>query len=168
MSHPRHRLFVGKDRHKFSAAHMTVFPDGTKERLHGHNFYVTAALELTDIAFERFCDFGPVKKVLAELCDAWDERVLLAEANPFFYIVSRSGGSMDFTLCGQRYVVPMDEVVLLPIDNVTVEALAWELGRRFAARITALVPGELVHRVEVEVAESRGQGGLYSQKLKTG
>ena len=37
---PRHRIFVGKDVHKFSSAHMTVFPDGSKERLHGHNFMV--------------------------------------------------------------------------------------------------------------------------------
>ena len=34
----RHRIFTGKDVHKFSSAHMTVFPDGSKERLHGHNF----------------------------------------------------------------------------------------------------------------------------------
>lgn len=31
----KHRIYVGKDAHKFSAAHMTVFPDGKKERLHG-------------------------------------------------------------------------------------------------------------------------------------
>ena len=41
----RHRIFVGKDVHKFSAAHMTVFRDGTKERLHGHDYRTEVAIE---------------------------------------------------------------------------------------------------------------------------
>ena len=39
---------VQKDYLKFSAAHFLIFPDGTAERLHGHNYkvYVEVSSEL--------------------------------------------------------------------------------------------------------------------------
>ena len=57
MNRAPHRIRVGKDSHKFAAAHMTVFPGGTKERLHGHNFQVHVTVELRDVAFAAFLDF---------------------------------------------------------------------------------------------------------------
>ena len=41
----RLRLHIRKEALKFSAAHMTVFPDGTKESLHGHNYRTKALIE---------------------------------------------------------------------------------------------------------------------------
>ncbi|MCU0693405.1 MAG: 6-carboxytetrahydropterin synthase, partial [Polyangiaceae bacterium] len=41
-----YKLFVAKDEHKFSCAHMTIFADGTKERLHGHNFRASIAVTI--------------------------------------------------------------------------------------------------------------------------
>ena len=39
-----HRISIAREQYKFSCAHMTVFADGTKERLHGHNY--TVAIEI--------------------------------------------------------------------------------------------------------------------------
>jgi len=44
-----HRILIARAEHKFSCAHMTVFPDGTKERLHGHNYTIAVAIEVAGI-----------------------------------------------------------------------------------------------------------------------
>ena len=36
----KHRISIAREQYKFSCAHMTVFADGTKERLHGHNYTI--------------------------------------------------------------------------------------------------------------------------------
>jgi 6-pyruvoyltetrahydropterin/6-carboxytetrahydropterin synthase len=154
----RHRLFVGQDQHKFSVAHMTVFPDGSKERLHGHNFNVSVAVDLRLVAFETLLDIGIVKAAVEAQCREWNERLLLAEHNPHFEILAREP-ELEFRLCGRRYVVPADEVILLPIDNVIVENLSMEFARRVVARLGLALRPEVVAGVEVDVREARGQGG---------
>ena len=113
----KHRIYVGKDAHKFSAAHMTVFPDGTKERLHGHNFQVTVALDLSEIGFKSFLDFSVVKAALNAQCKEWDDRLILAAKCPYFKILSKTSQELEFTLCGKRYVIPQDELVMLDLEQ---------------------------------------------------
>ena len=50
----RFRIDIARELFKFSCAHMTVFPDGTKERLHGHNYYVGVTLALSDAGRSEF------------------------------------------------------------------------------------------------------------------
>ena len=73
-----HRIRIARAEHKFSCAHMTVFPDGTKERLHGHNYTLALTLELSGIALPDMVPFVAIKRELAGLCAAWKERVLIA------------------------------------------------------------------------------------------
>jgi 6-pyruvoyltetrahydropterin/6-carboxytetrahydropterin synthase len=47
------QIHIRKENIKFSSAHMTVFPDGTKEALHGHNYQVELTLELKDSSFKK-------------------------------------------------------------------------------------------------------------------
>lgn len=157
----KHRIYVGKDAHKFSAAHMTVFPDGSKERLHGHNFQVTVALDLSEIGFKSFLDFGVVKAALNAQCKEWDDRLLLAENCPFFKVAKKSPDELDFSLCGKRYVIPTEEVVLLPLENIATETLAEEFCHRFKARLDPALLRGLVLGIEVHITESRGQGGVF-------
>ena len=68
-------------------------------------------------------------------------------------------------MCGKRYVFPREDVVLLPIDNVSVEALALYLGDRVLAMLgPSLEPG-LVTAIEVWVSESPGQGSTCRLEL---
>ena len=78
----RHRIFVSKDVLKFSSAHMTVFPDGTKERLHGHNFQVLLEFELHTMKLASLLDFGLVKQTLAQVCARWISGCCSARAAP--------------------------------------------------------------------------------------
>jgi 6-pyruvoyltetrahydropterin/6-carboxytetrahydropterin synthase len=156
-----HRLFIGKDNHKFFVSHMTVLPSGEKERLHGHNYMVQVAVDLTDIGFQNFLHFDVFKRSLETVCKHWDEHVLLAERNPHFAILRHDVSELEFRLCGKRYVLPADEVILLPIENIVCETLAQELCRQWVARMGDALDRKLVASLEVSVTETRGQGASY-------
>ncbi len=154
----RHRLVVAREQYKFSCAHMTVFPDGTKERLHGHNYQVGAVLEVNDVSFAHMIPFAPIKEALAAICLELRERVLLAERNPFLTIVRDDDAELELTLCGKRYVFPREDALLLPIDNIAVEPLAAYVADLLLARLRALLPAGVVTGLEVSVHEGPGQG----------
>jgi 6-pyruvoyltetrahydropterin/6-carboxytetrahydropterin synthase len=156
-----HRLFIGKDNHKFFVSHMTVLPDGQKERLHGHNYMVSLRIDLRDISFQNFLHFDVFKKSMEAQCKEWDEHVLVAEQNPFLKIVKRDATEVEFTLCGKRYVLPADEVIFLPLENIVVETLSREFCRRIIERMGASLDKKLVASLDVSVTETIGQGGGY-------
>ncbi len=159
-----HRIRIARAEHKFSCAHMTVFADGTKERLHGHNYTVTVAIEVERIDVAAMIPFAPIKAAIAELCAAWKERVLLAAGSPWFEIV-RDGDELEFRLCGARYVMPRGDALLLPIDNISVEALAAHAAALLRDKVLALgLPHALV--LEVAIEETPGQGASCTLELR--
>ncbi len=165
MSKAAYRIHVKRDRFKFSCAHMTVFPDGSKERLHGHNYYLSLTIELDSIQFESMIDFGPVKEALSQLCAEWKERTLLATKNPFFEIVSDSDREIEFLLCKERYVLPRQDVLLLPIDNLAVEPLADLAANRLLETLGEHLKPECVRAIEVTIEENPGQGATSRREL---
>lgn len=150
-----HWLRIHREQYKFSCAHMTVFPDGTKERLHGHNYQLGVGLEVDGVALAQMVPFAPIKAALAELCAAWRERVLVAEANPHLEVIRRTP-EVELTLCGDRYVFPAGDVLFLPIDNISVEALAAHAAALLHARLEPQLAA--VRTFEVTCEESPGQG----------
>lgn len=154
----KHRVVVAREQYKFSCAHMTVFPDGTKERLHGHNYQVGAVLELVDVGFAQMLPFELIKSALAAICKDFRERVLVAERNPFHETVRDDAAELEMRLCGKRYVFPREDALLLPIDNISVEGLAAYLVDRLVTALAPDLPRGVVHAIEVSVHESPGQG----------
>jgi 6-pyruvoyltetrahydropterin/6-carboxytetrahydropterin synthase len=165
VSETRYRIHVKRDRFKFSCAHMTVFPDGKKERLHGHNYYLSMTVELTDIRFESMIDFGPIKEALGALCSAWKERTLLATDNPHFVLVREDDEEIEFRLCGRRYVLPREDVLLLPIDNAAVEPLSAHACERLVDGLADTLDPQVVHAVEVTIEENPGQGATTRRRI---
>jgi 6-pyruvoyltetrahydropterin/6-carboxytetrahydropterin synthase len=153
----RHRIVIAREQYKFSCAHMTVFPDGSKERLHGHNYTIAVALEVARVDLAAMIPFAPIKGALGELCAAWKEYVLIAANNPHLVIARDDGRELDFTLCGDHYVLPRGDVLLLPIDNISVEALASHVADLLRERLAPLA-GPHVRALEVTIEESPGQG----------
>lgn len=141
---------------------MTVFPDGTKERLHGHNYTVAVTVDVARVDLAAMVPFAPIKQAIREICAAWKERVLLAARNPWFELV-RDDGELEFRLCGERYVVPRGDALLLPIDNISVEALAAHVAGVLRDRLAVLPPHATA--IEVTVEESPGQGASCSVAL---
>jgi 6-pyruvoyltetrahydropterin/6-carboxytetrahydropterin synthase len=159
-----HRIRIARAEHKFSVAHMTVFADGSKERLHGHNYTVAATIEVERIDLPAMIPFAPIKAAIGELCRAWKERVLLAEHNPFFVVV-RDAAELEFTLCGERYVLPRHDALLLPIDNISVEALAAHVAALLRDEIVRLAVPQAI-ALEVAIEESPGQGASCTLPLR--
>ncbi len=159
----KHRVFIARDQYKVSCAHMTVFPDGSKERLHGHNYSIALALDVERVDLAAMIPFSAVKVALAELCAAWKERVLLAANNPHFTLI-RDDRELEFTLCGERYVLPRGDALLLPIDNISVEGLAVHVAELLRDKIAVLSPHILAF--ETTVAESPGQGSSCTIELR--
>ncbi|MEZ4365167.1 MAG: 6-carboxytetrahydropterin synthase [Kofleriaceae bacterium] len=162
----RHWITVARDQYKFSCAHMTVFPDGTKERLHGHNYQLGLALELGGVAASEMIPFAEVKAGLAWVTAAWKERVLLAARSPHYVVVRADEVEHEFTLCGQRYVLPRGDVLELPIDNVAVEPLAAHLVDVLAERLADVLALPVVRGYEVTVSEHPGQGARCAVTLR--
>ena len=163
----KHRIVIAREQYKFSCAHMTVFPDGSKERLHGHNYTIAVALDVDDIRLTSgaMIPFAPIKAALVELCAAWKEYVLLAEQNPYLEIVRDDKAEIEFKLCGQRYVLPRGDVLLLPIDNISVEALAAHVAAILKSKLTVLTASH-VRSLEVTIEESPGQGASCTLTLR--
>ena len=117
-------------------------------------------LEVDSVALSAMIPFAPIKHALHELCAAWRERVLLAANNPYFKIV-RDDAEFEFTLCGERYVMPRQDALLLPIDNISVEALAAHVAELLRAQIDS---GHALS-LEVTIEESPGQGASCTLSL---
>jgi 6-pyruvoyltetrahydropterin/6-carboxytetrahydropterin synthase len=161
----RHRISIARDQYKFSVAHMTVFPDGTKERLHGHNYTVALAIEISQIDFESMIPFAPIKAAIGQVCADFKERVLVATKNPHYVLVGDSAKEIEFTLCGERYVLPRQDALLLPIDNISVEALASYIATLLLEKLTVLDASH-VKALEVTIEEYPGQGASCSIDLR--
>ena len=161
MSHTNLHLF--KQNFKFSAAHFLIFDEKRAERLHGHNYQVRIDIQVPPEAELHkkgyFIDFNEFKKFIKQRLDQWDERVLLPADHPEMKI-QKKGTSLELHFRERFYVFPVDEVLLLPITNTSVEQLSRLLAKDFLKAFKKW--GVLALRVRVE--ETRGQGASTSIK----
>jgi len=144
-------LYIDKEAHKFSAAHYTIFSASDRERLHGHNYSVSARIvaEMGDNGFS--ADYNVYKRKLAALCEPLDEYMLVAADSPY-QSIEMTEDEVWVVFDGRTLKFPADETRLLPIANVTVEALAHYL-------LEKLIQDSEDHAlVEVELGVSSGAG----------
>ncbi len=156
-------LRLGKEDFKFSAAHFTVFGDGEAEPLHGHNYRITVELsgsELDDLDF--LVPAATAKREIRAQCAVLDEKVLLPADCPQLELAG-DGEAVTVVFASRRYEFPSSEVVLLPVANVTVEALARLLWLRLRNQWTHL--RDRVEVVAVTVSETQGQSASYRCSL---
>ena len=155
-----YRIVVEKGNLSFSAAHFISFA-GKCERLHGHNYAVSAALsgKLTD---DRYVfDFVECKRLVKQLCDRLDHRVLLPRKSPCLAI-AEAGGEVEVRFQARRYVFPRQDVLFLDLDNITAERLAEYLALELTSALTRHANITLI---EVGVEEAPGQMAYYSLSL---
>lgn len=155
-------VHLAKEPFKFSCSHFTILSSTHGERLHGHNYQLRVALKLKEVdsklglAF----DFNAVKPKVRMLCDELDERILLPKESPYLKIQDQKG-QIEVQFNQKKYSFPAEDVLLLPIVNVTSE----ELARYVSERLNKLlheVPSWIAVRVNVE--ETRGQSVSYTLK----
>ncbi len=152
---------VDKQYLKFSAAHFLIFPDGSAERLHGHNYRVSAALEGRLTRFGLVIDFQHVKPVVRALCDELDEHWIVPGQHPELRVAARDDGHTEVVYRDRRYLAPAQDVLVLPVNNTSAENLAAHLGRELLRRLGERFPDLAVHRLRLAVEETPGQRGVW-------
>lgn len=164
MTGPTFRIRLAKEDFKFSAAHFTLFPDGRAELLHGHNYRVR--LEITGTTLSEIgllFDVSRVKERIRERCGALDEHTLIpTDADRL--TVERHGGSVEVRGANRLYRFPAEDVVLLPLANVSMELLARMLWEELAESLA----GSPVETLWVEVQETPGQSAAFGAPLEGG
>ena len=147
-------LYIDKEAHKFSAAHFTIFTATERERLHGHNYSVSARIvaPMGDNGFS--ADYNVYKRRIADLCKPLDEYMLVAGDSPY-QIIEERDDEYWVTFAGRTLKFLQDETRLLPVVNVTVE----ELAHYLLAELIMLSEGEGLVEIELGVSSGPGQTG---------
>lgn len=158
-----YRVLLAKEDFKFSAAHFTLFPDGSAELLHGHNYQV--AVEITGPRLDDYgllCDFVQVKDAIRDLCESLDSRTLIPVRSPDLE-VKENGDAVEVAFRERRYRLPAADVLLLDLANTSIELFAAMIWQRLAPDVAAA--GEGLTEMRVSVAETAGQSCRYRALL---
>ncbi len=154
-------MHLAKEDFKFSAAHFTLFADGSAELLHGHNYQVE--LELVGPALDELgllCDIARIKREIRAICAGLDSRTLIPRRSPELGLLE-VGDGVEVVYRDRRYVLPAKDVFFLDLTNTTIELLACFLWRELAPRLE----GEGLSALGVGVAETSGQSCWYRSPL---
>lgn len=157
----RWAIDIAKEYLKFSAAHFLIFPDGTTERLHGHNYRVFLELEAALDGHGLVLDFIQVKPVIRALCDELDEHWLVPGEHPVLKVNHRDDGVTEVRYQDQYYAAPSGDVIVLPINNTSSENLSTWIGRELQRRLLERFPELIIESMQLAVEETSGQRGLY-------
>jgi 6-pyruvoyltetrahydropterin/6-carboxytetrahydropterin synthase len=160
-----YKVSVAKDYLVFASAHFITFAGHRCEGLHGHNYRVRVTVEggLDEETWFVF-DFVVLKRLMRELCDEIDHKVLLPLHSPKIQ-VTEEGDAVLVAVEGQlRYRFPRVDCSLLPVPNTTVEMLAELLADRCRVQLEKIGARGLT-AIEMEVEENFGQSAVYRDTL---
>ena len=153
-----------KEYFKFSAAHFLIFPDGSAERLHGHNYRVFVEVDATLSEHGLVIDFKEIKPVVRELLDSLDERFLIPGEHPVLTHSVREDDICEIRYLDRYYAAPAEDVLVMPMNNTSSENLASWIGREVLRLLTARFGEVKTRELRVAVEETSGQRGVYRYK----
>ena len=148
---------LAKEAFKFSAAHFLIFPDGTAERLHGHNYRVFVSLESGLCDHGLVVDFKMIKPLIKEIVDELDEHWLLPGLHPVLEAELITPDQYEVRYLERRYQAPAEDVIVLPVNNTSVENLATYLVDVLRERFETRFPEVSLGMMKVAVEETSGQ-----------
>jgi len=148
---------LAKEYLKFSAAHFTIFSATERERLHGHNFKVSARLT-APVGPNGMCfSYRIFKDKLGALCAELDEYMLLSAESPYLEIGER-GEQYRVVFAGEEMFFRKADTRLLPIRNATVEEYSRYLLERLLEDKELLARNQ-VREIQIKVSSGPGQWG---------
>lgn len=157
----RWSIELDKEDFKFSAAHFLIFPDGSAERLHGHNYRVYVEIEAELTRFGLVMDFTQVKPVIRELVAELDEHWLVPGEHQELTVETRADGVVEVRYRDRYYAAPAEDVLVLPINNTSAENFASWMGRELSRRLAQRFEDVDIRLLRVAVQETSGQRGVY-------
>lgn len=157
----RWSITVQKEYFNFAAAHFLIFPDGSKERLHGHNYRVYVEIEGELSKHGLVIDFKLVKPVVKELLDGLDEHWIVPGEHPGVKVTTRDDGVVEVRYGESYYAAPAEDVIVLPINNTSSENFSSWIGRELRRLLEQRFEDVVVRLLRVAVEETPGQCGVY-------
>ena len=164
---PDREISVDGGDFKFSCAHFVAFK-GFREKLHGHNYTVSAKLGGSLGPDGYVLDFGVVKRALRQACKALNEGVIIPMRSDILEIQVTEKQVEIVTKEGRAfYSIPVEDCKLLPIAHSTAEELAEYLWLEISSiiGIDTLVTRE-VQWMEISVFERPTQGACFRKILE--
>lgn len=156
-------LLLEKEYFKFSCAHFLIFPNGEKERLHGHNYQVCCEISGEIMANKGILiDFIQVKPHIRSLCDYLDEHWLIPEHNELLTYTHREDGHTAVQFKDCHYLAPTEEVIVLPINNTSAENLATWFAQSLHEKLVHEFGAIRVRALKICVSETSGQSAIFT------
>jgi 6-pyruvoyltetrahydropterin/6-carboxytetrahydropterin synthase len=146
---------ITKDYLVFSAGHFITFNGDVCERLHGHNYRVTA--EVSGPLDENYylVDFIALRERLKQIVDSLDHYMLLPTLHPLIHVTADEH-EVEARFQNRRWVFPRGDCVLLPVPNTTSEMLARYIAGQLLESLPEMGGGD-VTQLRVDVDECFGQ-----------
>ncbi len=150
-------IHIDKESHKFSAAHFTIFSATERERLHGHNFSVSAKIVAPVDDNGLTGDYAVYKQQIKKLCDALDEYTLIPEQS-LYLSIDQQGDYYKVSHHNDVMLLLKADTLLLPVRNTTVEDLSHYLLHGLLEDKPFLAAQD-IREIEVMVSSGPGQTG---------
>ncbi len=148
---------------RFSACHF--IPDHPKcGRLHGHTYAVSVRV-IGEQSGDFIMDFEALKEYVSEICNPLDHRVLLASLDDDLHIQQIDEEHISVTVGKRRkrYVLPIEDVALLPTNSMSAEDLCSYILDQLSSKIGA----SNVKEIYVRLDEGLGQGAGCSRPVNS-
>ena len=142
---------------KFSVAHFTIFSETSRERVHGHNFYLSVLCKTFIKAGGVSFDYRELRRFLLEKCHFLNERFLLAKNSPYLKVeFLPEKESVKITFNKKEMILLEEDVLLLPLENISSESLSyWFLDNLLGEK--EFLKKNDISMIEVKVSTTTGQ-----------
>ena len=157
-----YELALAKEDFKFSVAHFAIFGADRAERLHGHNYTVQVRVsgDSTD-ELGLLLNLEELKKQIRAICASLDGKTLVPRDCSLLRVKS-DDRRVEVTFNERCYRLPIEDTLLLPIVNTSIEELALYIWCKLAPGLQASRATDL----SVEVEETPGQSCVYHAGLR--
>jgi 6-pyruvoyltetrahydropterin/6-carboxytetrahydropterin synthase len=146
----RYHVRLSKDYLVFSAGHFITYDGDVCERLHGHNYRVTAEVSGPLDENHYVVDFIALRDTLKAIVDELDHHMLLPTRHPLIKVTA-DAKEVTATFRDRRWIFPRGDCILLDIPNTTSELLARYIAGRLSDDLTARKGTRPAHlRIEVD------------------
>lgn len=148
-----------KESMKFSVGHTTIFSATERESLHGHMYAVYLALTTWVEENGMTFDYRYYKERVHKLCRQLNQRFLMPQFSPFMQY-SEDDDYYYFTFNHKKIPLLKEDVILMPVTNITVE----ELSRWFVMELikdTEELDRHRIEKIVIKIFSAPGQSASH-------
>ncbi len=146
----------------FASSHFLLFKNGEREPLHGHNFKVKMRGTGNTLTQDEYLfDFLKLTPIIQKICNSLDHLTLIPKNNEFLKI-SETDKEYQIKIIStdERIILPKKDVIILPINNTTVEKIAFYMANKLYAILEEQFHFHF-NTLEIEIIEGPGESACY-------